>query len=195
MKYIVPLGNPGDKYRLTRHNVGWLAMDHVIASRSWPGLIEDKPMSGRSTGGRLGSEPIAILYPETFMNNSGTAVVKFVPKSEMQDLIVLHDEIDLPFGEIKVSKGRGAGGNNGVKSIFEKTGLKEFVRIRIGIAPTSFWTGKVKRPSGGGPLERFVLKPFTPSEQKQLPEVFAKIDAAVQTVVEQGAEAAMNQYN
>jgi PTH1 family peptidyl-tRNA hydrolase len=195
MKYLVPLGNPGDKYEMTRHNVGWLAADCMIESNGWSHLIEDKKMSGRSTGGRVGNEPVAILYPDTFMNNSGSAVVKFVPKSEMSELIVLHDEIDLPFGEIKVSHGRGAGGNNGVKSIIEKTGSKEFVRIRIGIAPTSFWTGKTKRPQGGGPLERFVLKPFTPSERKQLPDVFAKVDAAVQTVVEKGVEVAMNQYN
>ena len=85
--------------------------------------------------------------------------------------------------------------NNGVKSIIEKTGSKDFVRIRIGIAPTSFWTGKVKRPQGGGPLERFVLKPFTPTERKQLPEVFATIDAAVQTIIEKGVEVAMNECN
>jgi peptidyl-tRNA hydrolase len=69
------------------------------------------------------------------------------------------------------------------------------VRIRMGIAPTSFGTGKVKRPSGGGPLERFVLKPFTPAERKQLPEVFGKVDAALQTIIEKGVEAAMNHYN
>jgi PTH1 family peptidyl-tRNA hydrolase len=195
MRYIVPLGNPGDRYKDTRHNVGWLAMDHVITTHGWPSLIEDKQMSGRTTGGRVGSEPIAILYPDTFMNNSGAAVAKLVPPAEMADLIVMHDEIDLPFGEIKISHSRGAGGNNGVKSIIEKTGSKEFVRIRIGIAPTSFWTGKVKRPSGGGPLERFVLKPFTPSERKLLPEVFAKVDAALQTIVSNGVEAAMNQCN
>jgi PTH1 family peptidyl-tRNA hydrolase len=195
MRYIVPLGNPGDRYKDTRHNVGWLAMDHIIATHGWPSLIEDKKMSGRTTGGRVGSEPVAILYPDTFMNNSGAAVVKLVPSAEMADLVVMHDEIDLPFGEIKISHSRGAGGNNGVKSIIEKTGSKEFVRIRIGIAPTSFWTGKVKRPLGGGPLERFVLKPFTPSERKLLPEVFVKVDVALQTIIEKGVEAAMNQHN
>jgi len=195
MKYVVPLGNPGDRYTNTRHNVGWLAMDHIISARSIPGLIADKKLSGRSTEGMVGDEPVAILYPDTFMNNSGSAVVKFVPKSEVADLIVLHDDIDLPFGEIKVSKGRGGGGNNGVSSIIQKLGSKDFVRIRIGIAPKSFWTGKMKRPAGGGPLERFVLKPFSSSERKQLPELFSTIDAAVEVVVKQGAEAAMNQYN
>jgi len=195
MKYIVPLGNPGIKYESTRHNVGWLAMDQAIERRGWPGLIEDKPMSGRSTGGRMGSEPVAVLYPDTYMNNSGSAVVKFVPKHETTDLIVLHDDIDLPFGTIKISHGRGGGGNNGVSSIIQKLGSKDFVRIRIGVAPTSFWTGQVKRPAGGAPLERFVLKPFTPSERKQLPALFNTINGALETIVIRGVEVAMNQYN
>jgi len=195
MKYIVPLGNPGDRYADTRHNVGWLAMDYVIESRAWPRLIEDTKLSGRTTEGFIGNEPVAVLYPDTFMNNSGAAVAKLVPQSEVGDLIALHDDIDLPFGVIKISAGRGGGGNNGVSSIIQKLGSKDFVRIRIGIAPKSFWTGKTKRPQGGGPLERFVLKPFSPSERKQLPDILATIDAAIAVVIEQGVEAAMNQYN
>lgn len=195
MKYIVPLGNPGQAYETTRHNVGWLAMDHIINARSLPGLIEDKSMSGRSTGGLIGAKPVVTLYPDTYMNNSGSAVVKLVPKDEVADLIVLHDDIDLPFGEIKISKGRGGGGNNGVASIIQKLDSKDFVRIRIGIAPTSFWTGKMKRPQGGGPLERFVLKSFSSNERKQLPGLFDKVDAALQVIVEDGVETAMNQYN
>jgi len=195
MKYIVPLGNPGTKYEHTRHNVGWLAMDHMIEALAWPHLIVDNKLSGRTTGGQIADEPVVVLYPDTFMNNSGSAVAKLLPKQAADSLIVLHDDIDLPFGVIKISKGRGGGGNNGVASIIEKLGSKDFVRIRIGIAPKSFWTGKTKRPSGGGPLERFVLKPFSPSERKQLPELFSTVDSAVEVIVGQGVEPAMNQFN
>jgi len=170
-------------------------MDHVIQARAWPQLIADKKLSGRMTDGQVGDEAVSVLYPDTFMNNSGAAVVKFVPKAEVGDLIVLHDDIDLPFGEIKISQGRGGGGNNGVASIIQKLGSKDFIRIRIGIAPKSFWTGKVKRPSGGGPLERFVLKPFSPSERKQLPELCTQVDDVLYTLTNSGVEAAMNQYN
>jgi len=170
-------------------------MDQLIAERGWPHVIEDKKLSGRTTGGQIGNEPVLVLYPDTYMNNSGAAAVKLVPKTEVSDLIVMHDDIDLPFGQIKVSHGRGGGGNNGVSSIIQKLGSKDFTRIRIGIAPKSFWTGEVKRPAGGGPLERFVLKSFSPSERKQLPLVFQKVDTALQTVVECGVEKAMNQCN
>lgn len=195
MRYIVPLGNPGDRYVETRHNVGWLAIDHVRRTRGWPDLIAEKKLSGRTTEGQLGSESVVVLYPDTFMNNSGAAVAKLVPKQAVEDLIVLHDDIDLPFGQIKISQGRGGGGNNGVASIIQKVGAKNFVRIRIGIAPTSFWTGKTKRPRGGGPLERFVLQPFTSREVKQLPELFAVVDKALEVIIKDGVDAAMNQYN
>lgn len=195
MFYIVALGNPGEKYSDTRHNVGWLAMDYCIDKFGLPGLVESGGLSGRLTEGVVVGNEVAVLYPTTFMNNSGSAVTKLVPKGEVGQLIVVHDDIDLPFGEIKVVQGRGAGGNNGVASIIQKLGSKEFVRVRVGIAPKSFWTGKVKRPTGGGPLERFVLKSFSGSEKKQLPEVFDKVRYALETLVVSGAEAAMNKCN
>ncbi len=195
MIYIVALGNPGEKYQHTRHNVGWLAMDYCIQELQLPSLIESSAASGHTTEGIVQGKEVKVLYPSTFMNNSGSAVVKFVPKEEIGNLIVIHDDVDLPFGEIKIGKGRGAGGNNGVKSIIEKTKAKDFVRIRIGIAPKSFWTGKMKRPAGGGPLERFVLKPFTPKEQKQLPEVVKKIKESLETIITSGADEAMNKHN
>lgn len=192
MFYIVPLGNPGEKYADTRHNVGWLALDYCRQAWQLPGLLESRADSGRVTAGVVGEAEVKILYPETFMNNSGSAVAKLVPKQSIQQLIVVHDDIDLPFGQIKLVKGRGGGGNNGVNSIIQKLGSKGFIRVRIGIAPTSFWTGKTKRPAGGGPLERFVLKTFSKTEQKELDFVYEKVKTALQVILKDGLETAMN---
>lgn len=195
MFYIVALGNPGEKYQHTRHNVGWQVVNHCIEKWRLPALVESRGLSGRLTEGVVQGSEVTILYPTTFMNNSGSAVVKLVPEAEIGQMIVVHDDIDLPFGEIKVVKGRGAGGNNGVQSIIDKLGSKDFIRVRVGIAPKSFWTEKIKRPAGGGPLERFVLKPFTGSEQKQLTEIFERAKNAVETVMSGGLEKAMNRFN
>ncbi|MCD5381241.1 MAG: aminoacyl-tRNA hydrolase [Candidatus Pacebacteria bacterium] len=195
MYYIVGLGNPGEKYESTRHNVGWAALDYLIDKTGLPSLIDSSALSGRTTSGMLAGEEVSVLYPGTFMNNSGSAVTKLVPKNEVQKLIVVHDDIDLPLGEVKIGQGRGAGGNNGVKSIIDKLGSKEFVRVRVGIAPKSFWTGEMKRPAGGGPLERFVLKSFSGSEKKQLADIYERITIAIETVVSAGVESAMNKLN
>lgn len=195
MFYIVALGNPGEKYKNTRHNVGWQATDFCLEAWGLPGLIESGAASGSLSGGLVSGNEVSVLYPSTFMNNSGSAVAKLVPKGETQKLIVVHDDIDLPFGEIKIGQGRGAGGNNGVASIIQKMESKDFVRVRVGIAPKSFWTGKTKRPQGGGPLERFVLKDFSGGEKKQLPEIFERVQKAIETVLADGVEKAMNIFN
>lgn len=195
MYYIVPLGNPGDKYRNTRHNVGWQAMDFCIDAWRLPSLVESGSLSGRLTEGVVQGNSVTVLYPTTFMNNSGSAVQKLVSKTEIGQLIVAHDDIDLPLGEIKVAQGKGAGGNNGVASIIEKLGSKDFVRVRIGIAPKSFWTGQTKRPQGGGPLERFVLRNFTHGECKQLERVFLDVQQAIETIVTEGVSKTMNRFN
>lgn len=195
MFYIVGLGNPGEKYAHTRHNIGWIVLDALREKNVFSSLFESAKFSGRTAEGVVGASDVHILYPDTYMNNSGSAVAKFVPQNEMAQLIVIHDDIDLPFGELKVVSGRGAGGNNGVKSIIEALGTNEFIRIRIGIAPRSIWTGEVKRPKGGGPLERFVLKPFGRAEEKQLQEVINQSLSALETIVTQGVIEAMNTHN
>lgn len=195
MFYIVGLGNPGEKYQNTRHNVGWLVSDYFCEKVGLPSLVTEKQNSARVTEGVLNGEEMRVIYPDTFMNNSGVAVSKYVSKSESQNMILIHDDIDLPFGQIKIGKGRGDGGNNGVKSIVDKLGTKDFIRVRIGIAPSSFWTGEMKRPKGGGPLERFVLKPFGKKEQKQLDEVLERAAGALEVILTEGVEKAMNKYN
>lgn len=195
MFYIVGLGNLGEKYAHTRHNIGWIVLDALREKNNFSSLFESAKFSGRTAEGVVGASDVRILYPDTYMNNSGSAVEKFVPQNEVAQLIVIHDDIDLPFGELKVVSGRGAGGNNGVKSIIEALGTNEFIRIRIGIAPRSIWTGEVKRPKGGGPLERFVLKPFGRAEEKQLQEVINQSLSALETIVARGVTEAMNTHN
>jgi len=193
MFYIVGLGNPGEKYTNTRHNVGRMALEHIAGS-DWE---KSKNANALYARGMLGSEPVEFVMPETFMNRSGETVSYITKKHDAkpEEFIVVHDDIDLPFGEIKIGQGKGAGGNNGVDSIIKHLKSKNFVRVRIGIAPTSFWTGKSKRPAGGGPLERFVLKPFNKSEQKQLEEVLGQVRDAIEIVISDGHEIAMNKYN
>jgi len=195
MYYIVGLGNHGEKYQNTRHNVGWIVCDYIREKAGFSSLAPDNAMSGRVTEGRIGDTAVRMLYPDTFMNHSGAAVAKFVPRSDIENLIVIHDDVDLPLGEIKLGKGRGDGGNNGVKSIIEKLATKEFIRIRIGIAPRSFWTGEVKRPKGGGPLEKFVLKPFTHGEAEKLKDVKERAYLALAEIIQSDLTTAMNKFN
>jgi len=198
MHYIAGLGNPGEKYANTRHNVGWVVLDHICALVGLPSAIEDKKFSGRVTGGRIAGEMVTVLYPDTFMNNSGTAVRKLVPHDAIKHLVVLYDDIDLPLGEVRVSFGRGSGGHNGLTSIIEKLGSKDFVRVRIGIGKTGFWPwekGTTKRPAGGGALERYVLGNFTKKELDVIDKASVQILEVVATIVSKGHVSAMNVYN
>ncbi len=154
MFYIVGLGNPGDKYKQTRHNVGRMMVEALKEDGSFSDWTKSKHANALYAHGEVGGGPAELILPETFMNKSGETVRYVVEKHEAkpEDFIVVHDDIDLPFGELKTGVGRGAGGNNGVESIIKHLGSKDFVRVRVGIAPRSFWTGEVKRPQGGGPL-------------------------------------------
>lgn len=195
MWYLVGLGNPGEKYKHTRHNVGWVVLDMLREQGGFSSLHESREYSGQVSTGVLAGSEVTMLYPATYMNNSGAAVKKLFLGTGTKQLIVVHDDIDLPFGEVKVVVARGAGGNNGIKSIIEALGTNDFIRVRVGIAPRSIFSGEVKRPKGGGPLERFVLKPFSGGEMKKLPEVINRAAAAVTAIVKDGPQAAMNTYN
>ena len=194
MNYIVALGNPGDEYVGTRHNIGWAMADVLVAEFGLTAPVSSSKYQGLYSYGSIGKEEVNILYPTTFMNNSGTAVKRLVPASELNQLIVLHDDVDLPLGEIKISTSRGAGGHNGVKSIIAEMGSNEFVRIRIGVAQKSFFTGKIKRPAGEK-LPRFVLAKFTRSEDKVVQEIEKLVAQAVALIVKEGPAVAMNKYN
>jgi PTH1 family peptidyl-tRNA hydrolase len=196
MFYIVGLGNPGEKYTDTRHNVGqaYLEQFNTLGSLAWN---KSKPASAQYAKATIAGQPVEFVLPETFMNKSGDTLAYYVQKhgAKPEECIVLHDDVDLAIGEIKISKGRGDGGNNGIKSIIARLDSKEFVRVRIGIAPRHWWTGEVKRPKAGVELERFVLQSFNRKERAQLEVVYKTIDAAIEVLVTDGPEKAMNQFN
>ena len=198
MYYIVGLGNPGEQYARTRHNVGWLALDALVLKYNLPQPVSARQASGRVTDGVIAGESVTVLYPDTFMNHSGTAVRKLVPKGAEATLVVVYDDVDIPLGEVKVSFGRGAGGHNGVESVIKSLGTKDFVRVRVGIAKTGFWPwekGVVRRPSGGGALERHVLGKFSSREEAALSRGLASVTTAIKTILESGYVKAMNQFN
>ncbi len=195
MYYVVALGNPGEEYINNRHNVGFKALDFIIESFDFPSLEKSNDFLGKHTSGIVENESVSFLYPETFMNHCGQAVRKFVPDQEISNLIVLYDDVALPFGEIKVSFDRGDGGHNGIKSIISSLNSRAFIRVRIGVGITSFWTGKIK-PLSGEALPKFVLGNFTSSEKNKLKEeVFPKVLEAVTLTVKEGYVKAMNTLN
>lgn len=195
MYYIVGLGNPGSEYESTRHNVGFLALDYLVGSLKLPLPTKNNAYAGRYAVAVIGQTEVSLLYPDTFMNHSGTAVKKLVHKNEAAQLILLYDDISLPLGEVKTSFGRGSGGHNGLSSVIDNLGTKDFIRVRIGIAPKTFWTGKTKVFTGDL-LPRFVLGNFSKGEVKLLQEeVFEKVEKIINTIVKEGYVVAMNKYN
>lgn len=197
MRYIVGLGNPGEKYEGTRHNIGRDCLLTLANEGGFSSWEHSKHANAFFSRGEVGGEAVELVLPETFMNKSGEALQYVVKKHEAkpEDFIVVHDDIDLALGELKLSQGRGAGGNNGVESIIKSLKSKDFARVRVGIAPTSFWTGKVKRPATGGPLERYVLKPFSRSEKVKLADIKQRVSEVLEAIVTDGIEKAMNTYN
>jgi len=184
---VVGLGNPGKKYAGNRHNVGFLAVEELRRRESLAELKEK--FSGVWTKGEIGGKPVALLEPMTYMNLSGGSVQPAAAflKAEPADIIVLHDELDLPFGDVRLKVGGGHAGHNGLRSIIERLGTPDFVRVRIGIG----------RPPPGfrGEVADYVLQDFDPSERAELSGVLTRaVDAAVR-VIDVGIAPAMNVTN
>ncbi len=194
MHYIVALGNPGEEYENTRHNVGFLMLDYVVEKSDLSTPNYSMAYEGRVTKGKINGEEVMFLYPETFMNHSGVAVRKLVPLDEIGNLIVIYDDVDLPLGKVKISHGRGDGGHNGIKSIIGSLGDKDFVRVRVGISLVNTETGLPVRPQGDK-LGDFVLKKFTKGELEELELVKTKVKELMEMIVKEGVVKAMNKFN
>jgi len=174
MKIVVGLGNPGAEYENTRHNAGRILVN----------LIEKKI-----------EMKIKFITPDTFMNNSGKAVIPFVKsKKDLKDLIVIYDDVDLPLGRIKISFNRSSGGHNGLGSIIKHLKSEEFARIRIGIAPM-IPTGKIKKPKGEEAMLKFLLGEFKKPELDELKKLSKKVAEAVEMLYDEGLQKAMTSFN
>lgn len=147
MFYIVGLGNPEPRYEKTRHNAGWWVLDAMVAAWELPSPVLRKRALARLSEGVFLGEEVTIVYPDTYMNNSGAAVAKIVPKDTIDKLIVVYDDVDLAIGKIKISFGNGAGGHNGVASVIQRLATKDFIRVRIGVSKVDE-AGSVIRPQG-----------------------------------------------
>jgi PTH1 family peptidyl-tRNA hydrolase len=172
MMMIVGLGNPGRKYQNTRHNLGFLAVNEFAKKNNFPDFVFSKKFNTEITEGFLDGKKIILAKPQTFMNNSGKAVKSLLLfyKLELENLWIVHDDIDLPLGKIRLSKGRGSAGHKGVESIIKELGAKDFWRLRIGIQPKE---GKPKN------VEKFVLQRLTKEEEKTIKRVVKKTITAI----------------
>ena len=187
---LVGLGNPGTAYHLTRHNIGFFFLDHLASVHGWH--IESLKMQGLFGQGRAWRHQILCLKPQTYMNRSGECVRCFVDyfKIPCTHLLVLHDDLDLQPGRIKVVKSGGAGGHNGIRSLIQHLGTQNFARIKIGIGRPTESLGNQEQS-----VERFVLSRITDEELQLFDQRRKLIEEAVALFVQQGPDACMNRIN
>ena len=186
MKLIVGLGNPGIEYQFTPHNLGFLTIDRIVNGLG----IEVRNRQCRALTARatIAGEPAVLAKPETYMNLSGLSVVELVAEHQVdvgRDLIVVYDELDLPLGTIRIRQRGSSAGHNGMESILGALGTDEFLRIRLGIAPSHKVADGVK----------YVLTPFRKAQEKVVDEVLDTAVLAVEVILKEGPAAAMNRFN
>jgi peptidyl-tRNA hydrolase, PTH1 family len=186
VKLIVGLGNPGIEYESTPHNLGFLAIDRIADDLG----VEVRNRQCRALTARavMGDEPVLLAKPETFMNLSGDSVRALVAKHQAKpesDLIVIQDELDFPWGTLRIHRQRSSAGHNGIESIIEALGTQDFLRIRIGVAPD-------RKVEDG---QRYLLSPMRKAELKVVGEMLDTTAEAVKTILKEGPAAAMNRFN
>ena len=183
-KLIVGLGNPGPEYELNRHNIGFIVIDD-LACKHKIDISKKKELCMIGSGTIEGSQVI-LAKPQTYMNKSGFGVVRLLNyfKIEPKELVVVHDDLDLEFGQLKIKETGGHGGHNGVRSIMEVLSSPDFVRLRVGIG----------RPPGRMPAEKYVLSNFSETDE-ELSELIETCVSAVETIITDGIILAMNRFH
>ena len=190
MLLIIGLGNPGWKFQKTRHNLGFRVVDELVRKNNFPIFKLSKKFLAEISEGKIADQKVILAKPQTFMNLSGKSVKKLTNNLQLTtyNLWVIHDDLDLPLGKIRISVGRGAAGHKGVESIIKELKTKNFVRFRVGVKPK---TSNLKPET----LDRFVLRKFTNEEEKIVKEVIKKTAEAIEFSLKEGLEKAMNRFN
>lgn len=185
MHLVLGLGNPGRRYERTRHNVGFVVVDRL--SERWGEAIEKKQFGALVGSARIRSSPAVLGKPQSFMNLSGqpAASLKGFYKLTNDKIVVVHDELDLPFGEVRLKQSGGHGGHNGLRDLQQKLGGNDFLRVRVGIS----------RPPEGWDTADYVLGNWSSDEEAEISDVVERACDAVEAILSDGITAAMNHFN
>lgn len=189
MKVILGLGNPGREYERTRHNVGWWVLDHL--AESWGVTAWRRDGQALSATARVGPRHVRLLKPLTFMNLSGAAITPFRRRafwSLQSDLLVIVDDVALPVGTFRLRARGSAGGHNGLKSIEQAAGSRDYARLRVGVE-------SAEPELRIGDLADFVLAPFASGEREMVRQLFPRMTSAIELWLSEGIERAMNEFN
>ena len=192
VRLIVGLGNPGAKYTGNRHNIGFMCIDHFAKDNSLS--FTRSSSRAKIAEGRIAGHDIVLAKPQTFMNNSGVSVGGLVRKFKVkfENLIVIHDDLDLPLGRIRIRLGGSSAGHKGINSIVQHIGNQEFIRVRIGIGRPN---GQETAKNGEDEVISHVLGDFTPEEKELMQQVIPCVNEALQYLLTLGLIETMNQYN
>lgn len=215
MWFLVGLGNPGKEYENTRHNTGRIVLETFRKINDFPEWKFDKKLNALVSRGsvspsssKVRSQQLTVLLkPQTFMNKSGDALRGLIKsKKAAEQLAVIHDDLDIPFGKFKLSFNKSAGGHRGVESVIRALKTQAFVRVRVGICPhSSFPKGGVRRPADGGfklkkpqgdaAVEKFILGNYTSDQLATLKKLAKRIAEGLTVLITEGREKAMSLYN
>ena len=213
MFYIVGLGNPGEEYELTRHNTGRLALAEFIKNNKVElefnkklNALADEGKLKKAPSTKLGTGKFQVIFPEGFINKSGLSlkpivnqivrkknvypVGKRIASFGAENLIVVHDDLDLPLGRIKISFGKDSAGHRGVESIIKNIKTKNFIRVRVGISPATP-SGKIRKPDSKKVID-FIIGKFKPAELATIKKESKKIAAAIEMIIKEGLQKAMS---
>ena len=192
VRLIAGLGNPGTKYGGNRHNIGFMCVDHFAHENSL--TLTRSSSQAKIVEGRIAGHDVVLAKPQTFMNNSGVSVGGLVRKFKVkfENLIIVHDDLDLPLGRIRIRLGGSSGGHNGINSIVQHIGNQEFIRVRVGIGRPN---GQENGKNGEDDVINHVLGDFSSEEKAIMQEVIPCVSQALQCLLTGGLTEAMNKYN